>query len=48
MQDPRNVRNTMESILKELFIFVEQMFDQDVSFIDSDYLKTLFPFKEED
>ena len=38
----------MESILKELFIFVEQMFGSDVSFIDSEYLKTLFPLKGDD
>ncbi|KAL4484777.1 hypothetical protein ABPG74_019954 [Tetrahymena malaccensis] len=35
-------RDTMSKVLKDFFIFIENIFDQDVSFIDSDYLEHLY------
>ncbi|KAL4484769.1 hypothetical protein ABPG74_019946 [Tetrahymena malaccensis] len=37
----KQIRDTTQSVLNEFFVFVTQVFDQDVSFIDRQYLKNL-------
>ncbi|EAR89436.2 50S ribosome-binding GTPase (macronuclear) [Tetrahymena thermophila SB210] len=37
----KEVRNGMPAVLNKLFIFIQEMFDQDSSFIDSAYLREL-------
>ncbi|KAL4469891.1 hypothetical protein ABPG72_006531 [Tetrahymena utriculariae] len=37
----RDIRDTVQNVLREFFIFIAYMFDQDVSFIDHTYLSYL-------
>ncbi|KAL4510303.1 hypothetical protein ABPG72_008193 [Tetrahymena utriculariae] len=42
-----DTRDTLSQILKEFLIFIENIFNQDVSFEDTDYLKNLFQTKQQ-